>query len=136
MLLSTKIDWPELYFVSEALPEEQFEDVSIVTLKNFYVETVNTKALFEVDSNDLPNFAKIVSRIMDGGEVFVHEHVDVSKHAITVYVDDDSVSDGAAFEAMTMLAQALDNLNGQPGKVSFGEPVTYKESEIPWLHNH
>ena len=135
MLLQNNISWPDLYFTAEA-EKEDFEDISIVSLKSLFSEKVHELAINDVGVEDEALVRARVHEIIKSGTVFVEEHVNVSGSGITVYVDVDAIDDNTMWEALTMISSALETLDGKHGDVPIGKSITYSLSDIPWLYTH
>ena len=127
---STKLDWPNLTFYAYAADEE-FTDLSVVTLISHYETLCHEKAIDEVEykGNDDEWYANIhthACEIMDSGEITVRELVIIDKdYNVVVILDEFEVSDEAMDRALGMLEESK-----MPGITFFGEPVTYTSEQV------
>ncbi|TFG96113.1 hypothetical protein E4H12_11820 [Candidatus Thorarchaeota archaeon] len=129
------ISWSDVYFYAEA-NKEPFQDVNIVTLKSYFTDKAYDRAITELGMVDNDSLRRRACEIIDGGQVLVSEHVKVSSEGIRVVVDCAEVNDDVLWTALDLLAQALETLEGSCGKVIFGEPTSFKTTEISWLNLH
>lgn len=129
------ISWSQVYFTAEA-NREPFEDVNIITLKSYFTEKVYDLATQQVGVEDTNKLMRRVRHIIKGGELKVYEHVEVSPTGIRIITDAETVDDDTLWTALDKLAAALDCLEGKCGMVTFGQPTTYKLSDIPSLNLH
>lgn len=129
------ISWSDVYFYAEA-NKEPFQDVNIVTLKSYFTDKAYDITITELGMEDNDTLRKRTCEIIDNGQVLVSEHVKVSSEGIRVVIDCAEVNDDVVWNALDMLATALETLEGSCGKVIFGEPKSFKSTEISWLNLH
>lgn len=138
MQLQNKIDWTGVYFTAEAA-REPFEDVNVITTRAEYVNLASVAAVellheqqIECTSN---NVSRMARTLIATSKVFVQEFVRVDDDgAITVCVDvPDLRNDDIMWRALDLVAKTLDQLDGQPGTVYYGEPKRFAVSDVPWV---
>lgn len=99
-----KIDWPGVYFMAVTEPDP-FADMTIQTAKSVYFR--------QLCANEC--------------QPRVFESVDVSPDGdITVTLNEDVITDENMWRALDLVADALDQLGGQPGVICFGEVLTFQ----------
>lgn len=132
--------WPELLFYAEA-SQEVFRDARIVTAVSKYVDIAYKVALDDPTFGDivfgntvnLSQLRATIISIINAGKHSVREYVDIAKHHIWVCVDVAVIDDNAMVKALDMIANALEQLDGNDGRIYFGEELTFTTVDTPWL---
>lgn len=138
MQLQSKIDWSGVYFTAEAA-REPFEDVNVVTTRAEYVNLASIAAVELLHEQHIEcttqNVSRMARTLIATSKVFVQEFVRVDENGmITVCVDvPDLRNDDVMWRALDLVAKALDQLDGHPGTVYYGEQKRFAVSEVPWI---
>lgn len=136
--LSQPSDWADAVFTASAM-DEPFEDVTIVTARSEFAELALRSAAHlmvgeQQTLESLMHISQIAALLVNQGKLTIQENVVVSATGITVVVDVPSVQDDiVAYRAMTMVAEALDQLDGNHGTVYFGQPFKFTLDEVPGI---
>jgi len=131
---TTSINWPSVYFTAE-LSGEAFQDVNVVTLKNYYVDKVYELAIDKVGMDPLL-IEKCALKMLNSNLVTVREFVKVTPNKIIVVINSENVNDDAIWLALDRVAIALDKLDGTTGTIPFSEYVSFTTTDITWLRKH
>lgn len=125
-----RYDWPNAIFQA-AVDGDDFVDVRLITLRNFYKDQVYNLAFDrkEITTDQYGYFYlrpvyDEAKRIMDNEEVFVQQFVEVNDDGIIVCVE--SEENDIAEEVLEILAQ----IGLTPGRTYFGKKRSYKSTEL------
>lgn len=127
---NTGLDWPSLTFEA-ALLNEDFHEVTIVTLISHYETLCHEKALNEIPYHeDHQKWYKQINQrakeIMNSGWVKVRESVRIdNNYKGVVIVNDDYIGDNSVTRALQMIEQST-----IPGVTYFSKPVTFTTKEV------
>lgn len=137
-LLSQTNDWADVIFTASAM-DEPFEDVTIKSARDEFTEIALKAAadLMHGEKLTLENLTHIgfvAATLVNQGKISIQESVTVTSTGITVVVDVPSVEDDmAAYRAMTLVAEALDQLDGNHATVYFGQPFKFSLYQVPGI---
>lgn len=131
----TPDQWSNVIFAAEAA-REPFEDATIITAQNHFLETVLQSAaeivllaghaLTETKVHD------VAHTLVSTDKVAVREHVRVDDTGISVCIDVDAADDeDTMWIALDYVAKALDQLQGAQGTVFFGEDLRFPTITFP-----
>jgi hypothetical protein len=120
--------------------QEILQDVHVTTLKGEFAKNIEIAAVDAVvnANKQLTNnsvMAEMV-KLFDKHNAGVQEQVCCSEDGISVVVNADFIDDAAYVRVFDLVQSALYELDGRFGTVTFGKPVSFKRSEIPWLNHH
>lgn len=119
---------------------EQFQNVNTITLKGEFAKKVEAAAIERVlmrnKSLTPDNISLEMSRVFERNNIRVQEAVHYDENGISAVVNAPAVDDEAISRAVLLVQQALDQLDGRYGTVTFGQPVSFTQSEINWLTHH
>lgn len=127
-------DWADAVFTASSM-DEPFEDVTIVSTLQEFVKTafeVAASVMYESQHklDELHEVRQCAAILINEGKIVVQEHVTVTTMGITVCLNAPALDDDqVAYRAMTMVAEALDQLDGNHGTVKFGEPLRHSLRE-------
>ena len=126
----TSVDWPQLIFDADAL-KEPFNDIHVITTKCKVVERVYD-ALFGVAGKELLHSTMPLHLIptIDHTLMSIHESVTLSHSTIQVCVNTKEVTDDVIWQVMDMVSDALVQLDGKCGTVTYGDAIQYSGNEI------
>ena len=134
--LNKKISWDTAMFTAEHL-QEPMVDVHIRSAKVDFVEKAYDLASTVCPSLTDGALTIIANKMMSLGRVQTQERVEIDGANIVIVINTNDVNDDlSTWRALDMLATALDHLDGSSGVVPFGEPVTYKLSDLQWIMCH
>lgn len=104
------VNWTNVVLESERL-QEQFQSVKVVTTKSVYVDKILELALdkwlsynSEVDNDQVLNLAKTIIQI---GNTWVQESIEMVGDEITVSIDVDVIDDEVVWCVLDRVYQAL-----------------------------
>ena len=118
----SKINWADLYLMAEA-EAEPFADVHVVTAQSEFDRLTAERKFFDSLDNPFGSISRCDA-------VNVQESVTLSIDGeFSVVVNAREISEEATWKALDMVAEAMDQLNGEAGIVYFGKPLTF-------LHTH
>lgn len=134
---STKrIAWTDAYFYA-CSSGEHFKDVRVVTAKGEFITKVNdlVDTLWE-NAHLCSEQAErhLTEQVISEMGINVQEHVTIDEAGISVCINAENVNDeNTMLRTLDMVTDALDQLNGKQGTVSFGDPLTFSINDITWL---
>jgi len=116
----SKTKWPDLVFMAAA-NDEEFEEVTITTLKSHYIDMVFDLAWKQITNpDDLQSRAK---KIMDSGNVSVREYIKVNEnYQVEICIDREMITDDIVEEALDLLVEVGVERNAC---IEFGNRRTY-----------
>ena len=130
------INWPEVYMMAES-NNEPFADVRILTAKSEYIRAYSDYLDLGYTTNDQQNYNSVLSSAINSHSLDVYESVSIDGDgAITVVINRESVTDETTWDALDMVAHAMEQLDGEEGTIRFGSPLSFKSTDIPWLTLH
>lgn len=129
-----QIQWPSAYFEASS-SREPFEDVHIITAKGeFAAKALELSAVSPAKSFSESEIRKRAQQLIASQQITVTEFVSINETGITVCINADTVEDdNVMWRALDMLANALDQLDGTQGIITFGEPLKFTMSDVPWI---
>lgn len=133
---SNRIKWPSAIFEASSA-QEPFEEVHVVTAKAAYVDKACELAgdqLLRGGSISEQDIARVAKQIISSQRLTVHESVTVNGDGMNIVINAENVEDdGIMYRALDMLADALDQLQGEEGTITFGDALSFSLAEVPWI---
>lgn len=127
------VAWHNVVLAAESA-QDPFEDVHVVTLISEYVAEVKQK--LQASLGQLAYTTKQLSEAIDKQHITVQQYVMVYHTKIDVCIHAINLTDDSSIPVLTMVAEALDQLDGKDGTIFFGDKMSFNCSEIPWLTIH
>lgn len=132
---SNRISWPSAFFeASSSL--DTFDEVHIVTARSAYAD----KALeLAEEAQNNQGFSEETIRkgacfLVNSQQLSIHESVTVDINGISVCINAETVEDeNIMWRALDLVADALDQLDGAYGTITYGDPLKFSISDVPWL---
>lgn len=148
MQQNKKVSWEDLYFLAESC-KDAFREVYLITAKCVYVNAIEERVIDQrVKDKDfktleLLNTSRWQSYVKDAVKnnafnkrVYVSEYVEIQPTHITVCLNRETVDEEFIAEAIDRLSTALDQLDGEYGRVAEGKKYFFTVKDIPWLNTH
>lgn len=132
---SNRISWPAAYLAATSA-QEKFEEVHVVTAKSEFVskahELAATALADQVFSEQAVN--ALARQMIIAQRISVQESVTIDDVGMHVCINADSVEDdNVMWRALDMLADAMYQLDGNQGTITYGEPLAFGLSDVPWM---
>ena len=130
------IKWHEVIFYAEAI-KESFRGARVITAQSKYVDIAYDIALNQLNyMDDVKNLDGAVARIINAQTHSVREYVDVGRDGFLVCINAPVIDELVTLRSLDLVAEALKQLNGNMGKIYFGDKLTFTTKDIPWLFKH
>lgn len=118
--------------------EDSFRDINVITARAEYVNLAYLAAADLVYKEGIPltehTVHAVAVAIINDRKIEVREHVSVQGGTITVCADVGSVNEaGVETLAIQRVANALEQLNGSDGVVTYGQTLVYTLSDVSEL---
>lgn len=130
-------DWPQLVLTAASL-HEPFDEVRITTLLSVFEKKAYAEAQLRLQRGGAPVNAHTVKQLakvlVRQGQIEVRESVTVTGEKISAAINTRNLKDDeVTWQALKMVAETLDQLDGESGVIEFGEPVKFPITSLHLL---
>lgn len=127
------LQWSDVYIAAE-LYGECFRDMHIVTLKSDIISNLQQQAVCQLNTVDQQIIQQYVIDNIDNQQ-YVHESVTIDD-TVTVVVDRDVIDQTTTEYALSLVADALDKLDGKRGTIQYPTNKQVHQLQISNLYYH
>lgn len=121
----SNVDWPSAVLLADAL-DEPFSEITVITARKFFFTTACDMARQQLNDPAESEVHTLAAALIANRSVTIKEHVTIDDDGITVCLNvRDPEDESVPWKSIRYLQQALDQLDGQHGTVTFGEPLAF-----------